>query len=108
MSCGNYDITAQRHETLVVDLVYKDSLGVPVDISTNFLVTWTVDQTAYVSGVDPEVVIGPGVGGIHLKLATADVDALPRVSEYYLVLTDLLAPAGFGDEVLIEGFLEVE
>lgn len=108
MSCGT-DLTAKHGETFVQDLLYTDSLGVPVDISVNFIVTWTVHGVAYASNTDPEVVIGPGTGEIHLMLATQDVDDITlRVVNYMVLLTDTSVGPGLGDKILLEGLLEVE
>lgn len=106
MSCG-HDVTANLGETFTLDVVYKDSLGVPVDISL-YTARWTVNGSIYTSPSN-EVTIGPEAGTIHLLLTTTQVNTLGAgVYDYILVLTNPALPAGEGDKILLEGLMQVE
>lgn len=106
MSCG-HDVTALIGETFRLDITYKDSLGVPIDISF-MTATWTVNAVSYASPSN-EVTIGPGTGEVHLLLTTTQVSVLGSgVYDYQVVLTDPTADPGEGDKILLEGLMQVE
>lgn len=106
MSCPVQNLTACRGTTFRQDLLYTDSAGTPIDIST-WTATWTVGDDTYTSS-SVNVTIGPEAGTIHLVLSTTQVDALAIRTPYRLVLSNPTFPEGFGDTPILEGKIEVE
>lgn len=107
MSCPTLNLTVCTGETFRRTLVYKDSNGVPINISA-WTATFTVGATTYVSP-SPQVVIDAAPGTVKIELSSSEVAALTStLVPYQVILTNPLMPAGHGDVVLLEGKLEVE
>lgn len=110
MSCPGYDIQASFLESWLLDVVYKDSLGVPVDISTAWVVEFTIGPDTYSSDDADVVIIGPEAGTIHLGLdpTTLGSYSIDAIVKYSLIAIDPNVTPGLGTILLLEGRFTVE